>query len=339
MQAKGLLFPRIRQVAWEEFEVPDTPGPYTIVAKASCSLISAGTELAIYSGAHIGFSMPNPPFPLLPNRPGYAFVGRIVAAGSEVVKLHVGQRVMMEAPHGSYAALDIREGTVVPLPDSVGDEAATLIRMADVAITAPRLAPVQIGEAVAVYGMGLVGNLAAQLYRLNGARPVFGIDQLPSRLDLAARCGLVAVDSRRGDAGEAILEATDGRGPEVVVEATGSPAVVPLALEMAADGGRVVLLGSTRGRVDLDVYSAIHRKGLALLGGHERTQSIDAIPHGRLTKARNLAVLADLIAKGDLRVDGLIGHRIAPSEAPAMYEQLVQRPQDYLGVLIDWTQM
>ncbi|MCX7840957.1 MAG: zinc-binding alcohol dehydrogenase, partial [Anaerolineae bacterium] len=280
-------------------------------------------------------TLPKPPFPLIPHRPGYAFVGKIVAVGSAVEYLNVGQRVMMEAPHGTFAALDTRTGTIVALPDAVSDEQGALIRMADVAITAPRLAPAQVGEAVVVFGLGLVGHLAAQLYRLNGARPVIGIDRIPARIELARKRGIVTVDA--SDTQSAIAEMTNGRGAEIVIEATGNPAVIPLALDLAAEGGRVVLLGSPRGKVELDVYSLVHRKGVSLIGAHERTQVLDAIPHGRMTKARNLEIIARLFADGDLCSDGLITHRLAPADVPATYESLATNPQEYMGVLIDWS--
>jgi len=60
-RAKRLFCTGLRQVEWHAFEVPETPGPHEVIVKATCSLISAGTETAIYSGSHIGFSSPNPP--------------------------------------------------------------------------------------------------------------------------------------------------------------------------------------------------------------------------------------------------------------------------------------
>jgi threonine dehydrogenase-like Zn-dependent dehydrogenase len=137
------------------------------------------------------------------------------------------------------------------------------------------------------------------------------------------------------DLGAEVLELTGGMGPSVVVEATGAPAVVPLSIELAGKGGRVVLLGSTRGRVELDVYSYIHRKGVQLIGAHERVQDMDLIP-GRWTKARNLQLLARLFADRQLSSQGLISHTIAPDEVLSVYERLAERPQDHLGVVIEW---
>lgn len=334
MTARRLLFPQVGRVTWEDFDLPPHPGPHSVVAKALCSLISVGTELALYTGAHIGFTLPDPPFPMMPQRPGYALVGRVIAVGREVKEIRPGQRVLMEAPHGTAGI--VRRGTVVPLPDDLSDAEGALLRMADIALTAVRVAPLQLGETVAVYGMGLVGQLAAQLFRLNGARPVIGIDRIASRLKVAQASGIVALNADEVDVQAEVAKLTDGRGPDVVVEVTGNPAVVPLSLDLVGKGGRVVLLGSTRGRIELDVYSHIHRKGVQVIGAHESVQNLDLVPSVRWAKARNLQLLAKLFAAGELRSEGLITHSISPSDALSIYDALAERPQDYLGVLIDW---
>ena len=336
MEAKRILFPQIRQAQWEYFDLPDDPGPHNVIAQASHSLVSVGTELALYTGAHIGFTLPTPPFPMMPQRPGYAFVGRVTAVGEAVEYIQPGQRVMMEAPHGSAALMDARQERLVVLPQDLEEAEGTLIRMADIALTSVRVASPQLGDAVVVYGMGLVGQLAAQLYRLNGANPVIGIDLLPNRLDVAGANGILPLNPEQVDVRVEVARLTGGRGPDVVVEATGSPAVVPMALELVAKGGRVALLGSTRGRVELDVYSHIHRKGVQLIGAHESVINLDLATARRWTKRRDLHLLADLFARGKLRTQGLISHTIRPAELPPMYEILAERPGDYLGVLVDW---
>ncbi len=336
MTARRLLFPQVRHATWETFDVPTKPEPHTIIAEAVCSLISVGTELALYTGTHIGFTLPDPPFPMMPQRPGYALVGRVTAVGDEVEGVQPGGRVLIEAPHGSAVAVDIRQTTVLPLPDELGDDEATLIRMAGIALTAVRVAPLQLGEAVAVFGLGLVGQLAAQLFRLNGGHPVIGIDRLPSRIETAQANGALTLNADEVEVPEEVSRLTGGRGPDVVVEATGSPAVVPLALNLVANGGRVALLGSTRGRVEIDAYSHIHRKGVRVIGAHESAQLLDLASAVRWSKEDNLRLLADLFAQGKLRSEGLISHTIRPANLPAMYDALADRPQDYLGVLVDW---
>ena len=333
--AQRIYFPQIKDAAWESFDSPETPAPYTVVAKTQVSLISVGTELAIYSGTHRGYSLPNPPFPLMPHRPGYALVGQVTAVGSEVQDFQPGQRVMMEVGHGTVGVVDVREGALVALPVGVDDAEASFIRMAEVALTAVRLAPPQLGDAVVVYGLGLVGQFVAQLFQLNGGYPVIGIDRIPARLKVAQANGLLTLNPDEVDIPTEVDKLSQGRGPDIVVEATGSPVVVSLSLDLVGEGGLVVLLGSSRGPIEIDPYSHIHRKGVRIIGAHERVQGFDPAPQ-RWSQRRNLQLLAELFATGKLKSEGLISHTITPTQALSIYDALAERPQDYLGVLIDW---
>ncbi len=335
MSRKRLLFPEINKVQWEPFELPDKPDPYAVYAQTEYSLVSVGTELALYTGTHIGFTLPNPPFPMMPQYPGYALVGTVTATGDFVTTVQPGQRVMMEAPHGTMGMIDERLNRMIVLPEGLDGQTATLIRMADIALTALRVAPIQFGDPVVVYGLGLVGHLVAQLYSLHGAHPVIGIDLLSKRLDAARANGILTINPTEANVNEVIARLTDGKGPQVVIEATGSPTVVPLAMDLVAKGGKVALLGSTRGRVEIDVYSQIHRKGIQLVGAHESVINLDPATR-RWTKDRDLRLLAELFAAGKLRSEGLLTHRITPDELPGIYDTLAENPEEYLGVIVDW---
>jgi len=334
VQAQRLFFPRINEVSWEAFEVPEPPAPHTVVARSLCSLVSPGTELAIFTGSHIGFTLPKPPFPMMPHRPGYATVGEVHALGTAVQGLRVGQRVLMEAGHGTFALADTRTHGVVPVPDGVPDEAAPLARLAGIAFTALRLAPPELGERVAVLGLGLVGLLAGRLYRLAGARPVVGVDRLAPRLRLAEQMGILPVDVSREEIPAALERVMGKQGADVVVEATGNPALVAPALEATAKGGAVVLLGSTRGTVALDVYSLVHRKALRLIGGHETALPFDA--GHEWPRLRNLALALDLMGAGDLKTDGLVTDTLDIDGALGAHALLRDHPESHLGVIIRW---
>ena len=334
MRARRLLFPAINQTVWEEFEVPDPPEAHGVIARSISSLVSPGTELAIYTGSHIGYSLPEPPFPLMPHRPGYALVGEVSAVGAAVQGLAVGQRVMMEAGHGSFAVADTRTHAVVPVPEAIPSDQAPLARMAMIAFTALRLVPPQLGDRVAVLGLGLVGLFVGQLFRLGGGRPVIGVDRLPGRLALAESFGIVTADASREDPVSALRHTLGSSGADIVIEATGNPSLVSAALEIARRGGTVVLLGSTRGMVTLDAYSLVHRKAVRVVGGHETALPFDA---GHLwPRRRNLALALDLMASGDLSTDGMITDELTAEQALRAHDFLRDNPEAHLGVLIRW---
>lgn len=334
MRATRLLFPEIHRSAWEEFDVPEPPADHAVVARSLCSLVSPGTELAIYTGTHMGFSLAEPPFPLIPHRPGYALVGEVEAVGRAVDGLSPGQRVLMEAGHGTVAVADTRTQGVVPVPASLPSARAPLARMAGIAFTALRLAPPQLGERVVVLGMGLVGLFVGQLYRLAGARPAVGLDRLPSRLRLADTCGISPVDVSSGPAVPAVRRALGAEGADIVVEATGSPALVSTALEIVRRGGTVVLLGSTRGSVTLDAYSLLHRKAARVIGGHETALPFNA-DHA-WPRLRNLSLALELMAAGDLCTDGMVTDELTIEQALGAHDLLRQDPASHLGVVIRW---
>ncbi len=334
MHARRLYFPDINRTGWEDFDVPEVPAAHEVVARSITSLVSAGTELSIYTGAHMGYRLPNPPFPLMPHRPGYALVGEATAVGSAVEGVAVGQRVLMEAGHGAMAVVDSRTHAVVPVPENVSSTCAPLARLAGIAFTALRLAPPQLGERVAVLGLGLVGLLACQLFRLAGARPVVGVDRLPARLKLAEGCGALGVDSSHADPVAALAPVLGQAGADIVIEATGSPPLVSIALEIARPGGSVILLGSTRGSVTLDAYSLLHRKAVHVIGGHETALPFNA-GHA-WPRVANLCLALSLMAAGDLRTEGMITDELPSDRALTAHDLLRDHPEAHLGVLIHW---
>ena len=270
----------------------------------------------------------------MPHRPGYAMLGEVHALGAAVQGLRPGQRVLMEAGHGTVAVADTRTHAVVPVPDGVPSPRATLARLAGIAFTALRLAPPELGGHVVILGLGLVGLLAGQLYRLAGARPVVGVDRLAPRLRLAEGMGILPVDASREEIAIALERVLGAGGADIVVEATGNPVLVAPALEAAARGGAVVLLGSTRGTVALDVYSLVHRKALRLIGGHETALPFDA-GHD-WPRLRNLALALDLMAAGDLKTEGLVTDVLDMDRALTAHALLRDQPESHLGVVINW---
>jgi len=337
MRARHLVCRAVRDVVWETFEVPSTTEPHQVIIKSACSLISAGTEIAFYSGSHIGFTLPNPPawfgFPVAM---GYALAGTVQVVGRDVKEWAAGDRVMAHVQHGDWAVCDVRKTIIRRLPPGVSMEQGTLARLGGISVVGVRQGNVTLGEKVVVLGLGLIGQFAAQLCRLAGARPVIGVDLIPERVRIAEAAGIRAINANQEDAVQMVRDLTSGRMAEVVVESTGNPAVMRLILSLAAEGGRVVLLGCLRGKIEIDAYSTIHRKGISLIGANDRLSIHPYTLRDPWTRQRNLDVVLTLLADGSLKHNGLISHRIQPDEIKETYEQLAESPGDYMGVLIEW---
>ena len=210
-------------------------------------------------------------------------------------------------------------------------------RLATVSMQSVRLAGVKLGEHVAVFGQGLFGQFASQIAGLDGAVTAIAVDVLDSRLEIARRHGAThVVNPSREDLAERIAAATDGHGVDVAIEATGDPLVINDALHVAAWLGRVILLGSPRGRLEIDPYTDIHSKGVAVIGAHSDTTAREANVFHRWTDGAHRSLVLELLRQGRLEADGLITTRVPADEAPGMYPALMNHPEDHLGVIIQW---
>ena len=327
-----VCFPAAYQVELQETPIAAQPDPGQLLVKSLYSLISPGTELAMYTQTHIGFPDPTNTYAKYPFYPGYTAVGRVEATGSDVRDYAPGDVVFFPGHHQTYSLVSPNQTIVLAVPQSLPYSRVPFIRMAEISNTAVLMSDVRSGDTVVVLGLGLVGNLAAQLFQLQGAR-VIGVDLVPFRRELARQAGIEqTVAAEQQDVAAAVRELTGAEGPRIVVEATGSPKLVPPALAMAQEKGEVILLGSTRGTVELDVYNLIHRRGVSLKGAHGRL-----VPrHSTEGQVDLVAVdrqMAQLLDEGRLHVDHLVTEIVRPeeSEVRRAYQALPGRERARYG--------
>jgi 2-desacetyl-2-hydroxyethyl bacteriochlorophyllide A dehydrogenase len=322
----------------ESCELPDVPPPGTLLVEASTSAISAGTEIANFRGITPYHSAEQPDWRIRPYYPGYSLAGVVRAVGEGVGGFELGDRVCGWGPHGSAAVVAAER--FARIPDGVSFDHAAMTTLTVIVINAVRLARIELGERVGVVGAGLIGQLALQLSRLSGARPTVAIDPIAARRALAQACGAsFGLDPSAIDADEHLERLTGSTELEVVFEATGSPAAFSPALRRVAFGGRLVLLGSTRGLVDgFDPYSDVHRKGITVIGAHVSSHPEQPTHLNRWTTANNQRLALDLMADGSLQIEPLISHRVAGDEGAAMFERLAESRESFFGVLLQWSE-
>ena len=344
-EGRRIYFPEVRKAVWERFPLPKPSGlePDQLLVRAVCSAVSAGTELAVYSGTHITYSLSSPeagqPRPMagVPARPGYAFAGIVEAVGSEVSTFKPGDRLGGSLRHGDWAVVGERERELILLPDGVSFEQAALARLFAIPMVGIRHAEIRLGERVVVFGQGLIGQMAGQVALANGAGTLIAVDLWDHRQAIAQQHGAThLVNAEREDAVAAIFEATDGEGADVVIEATGHPPVINDALRAATMRGRVVLVGSPRGRLDIDPYTDVHKKAVVLIGAHASAVTQARNYSDRWTSLENYRLALELLRQGRLHAEGLISHRVPADEALGIHEALAERPEEHLGVLIQW---
>ena len=327
MEIQQLVFTGKNQCVTETLNPPDDPGPGEVLIRNRYSLISAGTELAMFTETHRGFAEPDFAYAKYPFRPGYAAVGEVLAVGDGVSDLAPGARVFHRGRHATHALLS--HDAVLPVPEGVAHSHVPFLAMLQIAMSAIRQAPVYFGENVLVIGMGLVGNLCAQLCGLAGAGQVAAADLAAPRLGQAQACGVDLTFNLSEKPLSEWLPELGPRGANYVVEAVGSGPTIDLAIKAAANHGRVVLLGSPRDKLELDPYFDIHRTGVHLIGAHAST--VDAA-----RREEDIPLIWSLLATGRITVEPLITHVLPYTEGLKAYEGLRDRKDEYLGVLLEY---
>lgn len=355
----------------EEVPIPN-PGEGQALVKTEASLVSAGTERMVVefsekslvgkarsrpdlvkqvvdkarreglvSTARAAFGRLDQPMAL-----GYSSAGTIVALGNDMHGFQVGQRVACSgagyAVHAEYNV--VPRNLLTPLPKDVDFESAAFTTLGAIALHGFRLAEPQIGETVAVIGLGLLGLLTAQIASAAGCK-VLGIDIDPDRIALAASLGLEAV--RREEAVVSSASSTANRGFDAILICadTQSNDPVELAGTIARDRARVVATGAVGLAFPRKVY---YEKEISFVnsrsygpGRYDPSYEEDGndypLGYVRWTEGRNFEAVIDLMASGKLKVQPLITHRFPIEEATKAYDVITGKNKEpFLGVLLTY---
>jgi len=279
---------------------------------------------------------------------GYSAAGEVVAVGSGVTDFVPGDRVAAAganlANHADFIV--VPRNLLVRVPDSCDLKDAASATIGAIAMQGIRRAAPQLGETVAVLGLGLIGQLTMQLLRVAGCR-VLGLDLDQSRLDRARSLGLEAGASDPEAFKAIVRDLTGGFGADrtLMTAATRSDSVINLAMDVTRAKGTVVIVGD----VGLDVDRAVfYRKEIDLLmstsyGPGRYDVAYEAEGHDypfayvRWTLNRNLQAYLDLIAAGRIRVAPLIDRVVSIDEAPTVYDELAKGEGTLpMGVVIEY---
>jgi len=332
-------------VAVQEEPIP-APAPGQVLIEVKASLISPGTELGSVPGRR---AHPNPeakPYPF-----GYSNAGLVIQRGEGCEDIPEGTPLACMgggyALHASHAV--VPRNLTTPIPEGVSFAEASFCHLAATALQAIRRGEIVLCENVAVVGLGLVGQLSCQLAHLAGAH-VLGLDRWPLRLNRARDNGAdLVVNVAEEDPVPVAAKFTRGYGLDCAIIAFGGEATaafkqVVQMMKTAPDThkmGRIVIVGGARidhtfaaALGNLDVRSAA-RTGP---GYHD-----EAYEHGRdyppvfvqWTTRRHLEEILRLIEEKKLNVQSLITHTYPLDEAAEACEQLIQHPDQALGVVLE----
>ena len=335
MKSRHLIVVEPGRIELQELDVDAALEPQQALVEAEYSIVSAGTEGAGFTG--LVREMPFGDGGTYPRGTGYGHLGRVLEVGSAVEMCRAGDRVLSFSRHASLVKADAAR-MALPVPKDAPGSHLVFARMAGVSISALRSSSVQPGDTVLVIGMGLVGNFAAQLFRMAGAE-VMAVDLSDYRLEKARACGIErTVNSGAHDLQETVLEWTAGEGVHVAVEAIGISEVVAQAVMATRRHGEVILLGSPRAPATFDVTPMllrVHLEAIRMIGALEWRWP--AHPTERVRDLEtNYRRLVEWIAAGRLVVEPLLDRVASPAACQAVYEGLTSRKDGYLGAVFDW---
>jgi threonine dehydrogenase-like Zn-dependent dehydrogenase len=329
--------------------VPFDPSlePDMALLRTRWSLLSPGTELAVYTDRHdIGHGSGK----RFPAYPGYAAVGVIEAVGSAVTNLSPGDRALAVTGHCSLAKFKPAQTFCLRLPDDIRDDHATFVRMALITLATLCQADIRAGEWLGVVGLGIVGNLGAQ-FGLQAGLNVVGVGRSSLRSDIAARCGIGPILGGEPDAiADQVKEITGGAGCRLVLDTSGTADGLLTAVALAADGGVISLVGvpweSDPTVAATSIMQPLFSRYLTLQGGWEWSLPLYARDSERRLPMlpprhsieQNARLALDLIRSGRVQVEPLITHRIAPEAIQDAYQGLLRQRNEVLGALIDWNE-
>lgn len=355
----------------EEVPVPE-PRPGQALVQVAASLVSAGTERMVVEFAEkslVGKARSRPDLArqvvdkmkregVLPtiqaafdrlDQPmalGYSSAGVVAGLGPGVAGFKIGQRVACAgggyAVHAGYNL--VPRNLLTPLSDAVDFESAAFTTLGAIALHGFRLAEPQVGERVAVIGLGLLGLLTIQIAAAAGCQ-VFGIDTDPQRAALAAQFGLPACPRDRAEGAARAFTANLGFDAVIICADTPSSDPVELAGAIARDRARVVATGAVGLTFPRKVY---YEKELSFVNSrsygpgrydpsYEENGQDYPIGYVRWTEGRNFQAVVALMAGGKLQVKPLITHRFPIEEAVRAYEVITgKKKEPFLGVLLTY---
>ncbi len=358
----------------------DAPKPAVpdngILVRTSASLISAGTDRAIVGLArkgYVGKALARPDLVRRvlrkvksdglwsaykavqnviaePKTLGYSLVGEVLAIGHRLEGVGVGDRVACAgAGHANHAEVAaIPANLFVPVPQGVADEDAAYVTLGAIAMHGLRQANQQLGAAVLVVGLGLVGQIMLQLCRAAGLK-VIGLDLDEGKLALARKNGaLAAAKPDAPDLAAEVAAATDGYGVDAVLLCAGSKDSGAPFEDVAGhcrDRARVVVVGDVKMDIPRNAY---FKKELEILQSrsygpgrydpdYEERGRDYPIGYVRWTERRNMKAFMDLLASGALDMQALTTHRFPVERAAEAYDLVSGKTQAFtVGILLTY---
>ena len=294
------------------------PGQDQVLIRVEVSAVSPGTEMAFFN------QLPNTDTEY-PYHPGYSCAGVVEAVGPGVSHVKRGDRVVAPLPHASMGLA--RASDTFLMPESVSFLAASLYQMAVISHHGVWLSRLQAGERVAVFGRGIIGQFAGQIAKAWGAAEVASVARSQSFINPALeRCGPVLKPDQA-------LEF----GADIVFEATGDPRALTQAIASCREGGKVVLLGSSRGVTPDFDFGLLADRSISLIGAHTITMRLN--PHADHDLPIVVKDVLAMMAGCEIDAEPLVDAHFDPFESGRLYTHLADGSMRYMSPVFDWDKL
>ena len=274
---QALVLEKKGKLSLRDFEVATALGPQDVRIKTHTVGI-CGSDVHYYTHGKIGHFVVREPMIL-----GHEASGTVIETGSEVTHLKAGDRVCMEPgipdftsrasklgiynvdPAVRFWATPPIHGCLTPevihpaaftykLPDTVSFAEGAMVEPFAIGMQAALRARIQPGDIAVVTGAGPIGMMVALAALAGGCAKVIVADLAQPKLDIiGAYDGIETVNIRNRPAAEAVAEATDGWGADVVFECSGAAPAILGVDKLARPGGAVVLVGMPVEPVPVDI--------------------------------------------------------------------------------------
>lgn len=282
------------------------------------------------------------------NQVGYSAAGVVIGKAPGVEDFQVGDTVACAgaeiANHAEY--IDVPVKLAVKVPDGVPTDIASTVTLGAIALQGVRRCNPTLGETVLVIGLGILGQITAQLLKANGCT-VVGTDLDSRRVQLAVAGGLAhGIDASLENTPERVFELTRGIGADAVIitAATSSHQVVRDAMNSCRKKGRVVLVGNVGLNLNRQDF---YKKELDFLiscaygpGRYDPRYEEDGqdypLPYVRWTENRNMEAYLRLVGEGRIQLGNLPSRTYPVEDARRAYEAIGASSEKPLLVYLEY---
>lgn len=279
---------------------------------------------------------------------GYSAAGTVLEVGTGIDDLQPGDRVACAGAQCAHHAEMIRvpRNLTVPIPDHLDFAEASTVTLGAIALQGIRRAQPTLGEVFVVLGLGILGQLTAQMLKANGCK-VIGTDLDRQRIAIAQELGMdIGIHPDDGNTIDQVARLTDGLGADgvIITAATPSHELVSTAFRICRKKGRVVLVGDVGlnlNRADfyqkeLDFFISTSY-GPGRYDNNYEEKGLDyPAAYVRWTENRNMAEYLRLVAHNQVKVTPLISATYPIEQATLAYEALKEGEQRPLMVLLSY---